>query len=269
MGFKNIERAPTYGDTGLASFTEPNLESGFIQTPSSHSNQSDQFGYTVADMNDFLANNGNDMNNNNSASPRFDLPTRQRTPGMYRSPQSGQNLDMGMSPDSNTNGSMSQPNGYSSHTSNTGYSPPNDGGSSGSNNNHATQPPSHNDAPKNHANPNGLTGAPALLSNMFDADFDMSAFVASPPSDGVENQQGFVLPQAWNSSTGLTPGPAATAPDPNDMMGMTDADWNQVLADSAYPTWDPSGAGTAVPMAAQQHLQDQNMHDGFGTGGLG
>ncbi|WPG99587.1 Hypothetical protein R9X50_00240500 [Acrodontium crateriforme] len=225
---------PTYGDRGLAAFSEPNQPA-------------DAFGYTVTEMDEFMVDNTNNS--------QFELPTRQRTPGgsnVYRSPQSNNNIqDMGMSPDSNsngdmrTNGSMSQQNAYSSHTSHTGYSPQN---TTPDMNKHSGGGTVTHDANI----VNNMFGAAADSNNAaFNTDFDMAEFVANA-GDAQHNE--FALPQDWNS-TGMTPnsgaggGVSGSINGMGEMMGMTDADWSRVVNES-FPDWETN-----------QGRQDRTMQD--------
>ncbi|KAK6395382.1 hypothetical protein LTR65_000853 [Meristemomyces frigidus] len=225
LGMKPPIRVPTYGDTGLSSYNDPNQR---VNLAPSASNDAEPFGYTRGDMSHSIA------------APRAtELPSRQRTPGSmqgsatYRSPQSGDNFDMDLSPDGSgdqrtpSSTSFSQQNA-SSHTSHTGHSPANQQQSSGG-------------VPRDLA---GLSGIFDPNNNSFSPDFDMHNFPAS-----TTDPQGFVLPQNWDEGrTGFTPGPTGMTPGRTGMtpgsgmeelanaMGLSDADWNQVL--DGFGNWD-------------------------------
>lgn len=204
-------QVPTYGDNGAAAFTDPNQTSHFL--PSVSSAQS--FEYSTADMTDYL----ND-------SPQFTLPNRQRTPssargsGAYKSPQSLDNkAEMDTSPDTGndhrtpSSATQSQAN-PSSHTSNTGYSP--------QTHNHPSEGSSS--LQQDQAR---FTKPIDLTSSAFSTEFDMPNFPTPMPDS--QQHPGYVLTQNWSDgypgmSTGMTPNAGL-----NDLMNMTDADWNQVI----------------------------------------
>lgn len=224
----------TYGDNGLAMYNEPHKQDAPMTSSAS---TADAFGYpVVATMED------------TKAFSAFSIPTRNRSSESSRAQISP---DMDMSPansgDLRTPGS--QNNGSSTQTSHTGYSPQNQ----------AQNNPQHT--------ANGLTSlqnqatTSARAHGIFengDVDFSTDFEIHSFPASSSHNQQsGFVLPQGWGSggSTGMTPGVTGMTPGPTgmtpgstemtpgaDMMGMSEADWTQVL--EGFQTWDSgSGAG--------------------------
>lgn len=211
--------APTYGDQGLSRYNNPNQASQMVPPTAAST-----FGFTSTDT-----------PGHSSGSDRFELPNRQRTPGSFqgsathRSPQSATNVEMDTSPDNSgdnrtpSSTTVSHQNA-SSHTSHTGYSP------------QSQQPLDQGTLSPTHQDLAHLAGIFDPNNSTFSTDFDMHTFPASAP----ENQQpGFVVPQNWGAgSTGLTPGPTGMTPgrDMGDLMGMTDADWNQVMEE--FPTWD-------------------------------
>jgi hypothetical protein len=231
MNMQTDQRTPpVYGDQGLGVYNDPSKNPHIVPVVQN----AGVFGYKHDDYQNFT--------NTNNSSP-FELPNRQRTPGSlqgsHRSPQSANNnVEMDTSPDNSndqqTPGSSthSQPN-QSSHTSNTGYSPQ---GTQGG------QPHS-------------------LFSGVFDAnnnasfatDFDMHSF----PHSAAENQPtGFVVSQNWNSgSTGFTPGPS-TGMTPgssmNELLGMSDADWNQMMDSFSGAEWN-AGMSHDATMQESMH----------------
>lgn len=228
-------RPPAYGDQGLAVYNQPDthnvpsipVTSG-ISEPYEHSNQgtsdSSFAGFTPKDPN------------------QFDVTTReQRTPGslhtlsdsnQYRSP-ANLNTDMDTSPDGSGvgNGGQHTPSSQqnnSSHSSNTAYSPPNAQNQTQQQQQQQNQtfPPTSQSQPYDTTffNPND----PAFTT----ASFDMSSYQTT--SFDIP-QQDFSESQGWGMSgaTGLTPGPGGTGLTPggpgNDIMNMSDADWNQMM----------------------------------------
>lgn len=245
----HMNHRPTYGDIGLAVYNNPSTSVPLTNTAPS---QPGQFGYAnLSDMTDesmgFIP-----------SSNQFELPSRQRSPGstnnstgMHRSPQSF-NPEMDMSPDGSSgehrtpNSSAQSQQNMSTHTSNTGYSPQNlqpDQASSG------IQP-----------SPGRLTGLFDPNDNSFSTDFDMHSF---PAATGDNQQQGFVLPSGWGAgSTGLTPGPTGFTPGASgmgDMMGMTDADWNQMMENMNYTGWETGVEHTEVIGPAATGMQGRRM----------
>ena len=238
-----ISGAPTYGDIGLAVYNNPTTNTPIASTASE---QQPAFGYEDHLANMTVGSNGGFISN----ATNFDLPNRAaRSPGsnqssgIHRSPQSF-NPDMDTSPDgSGSGGGHQTPNSstqqnMSTHTSHTGYSPQNIQQSSDT-------PPSGR-MPNEH----GRLGAGIFAHNdtSYSTDFDMHSF---PASAADQQQQGFVLPTDWGAasgltpgmsgSTGFTPGPTGFTPGANmgDMMGMTDADWNQMMDNMNFNNeWD-------------------------------
>jgi len=204
---------PTYGDTGLSMYNNPN-KSGKVAPCAG--NLAQALGYVPADT------------ATNLSSIPVELPNRQRSPGTfsatYPSPQEANDGgEMDTSPDNSgdqrtpSSTSVSQQNG-SSHTSHTGFSPQNQQVSD------QQQDPGH------------LTGLFASDPSAFTtADFDMGNFSTSAPSN-QQSEPGFVLPQNWTlGGTGLTPGATGMTPAGiNDFM--TDADWNLVM--EGMTSWD-------------------------------
>ncbi|KAK5134967.1 hypothetical protein LTR08_005919 [Meristemomyces frigidus] len=212
--------APTYGDQGLSAYNNPNQTVNIVGP---HSDPADAFAYATGNISEFVG-----------GSPAFELPSRLRAQTsndgsyMHRNSQSSHDAEMDTSPDgsggrptpSSTN--LSQHNA-SSHTSHTGRSP-------------ESRLPDQQAC----ANPE-LAGIAGIFnpnnSSAYNTDFD--SFTASATGD---QQSGFVLPQGWAPGTGLTPGPSGLTPgggmgDMAAVIGMSDADWNQVL--DGFPTWDP------------------------------
>ena len=203
------------------------------------------FGY--GDLDNFNADSNMGFISN---AAQYDLPSRQRSPGsshqsskMYRSPNSF-NPDMDTSPDGSgadnqtPNSSTQSQQNVSTHTSNTGYSPQN---------------MQYQDQTTNglHNGTGQYTGIFDPNDPSFSTDFNMHNYTgASMPNQ----QQGFVLPTNWTggTATGLTPGPTGLTPGATgmtpgasgmgDMIGMTDADWNQIMDTMSYQQWE-SGTG--------------------------
>lgn len=154
---------------------------------------------------------GYDIMEDHNQHAHFAIPTRVRTPGSLPG-------SMDTSPDnSGDHRTPSSQNQGSSRTSNTAYSP-------------AIQ------------QQNTQPGPTQVTNNFFDptstvnftADFEMTNFPSMTP------QSGFVLPQNWAAgveSTGLTPGVTGMTPNSAELMGLSEADWNQVL--DGFQTWDP------------------------------
>ena len=248
----------TYGDLGLSSYNDPNSTSNLTSTapsqPSVPSVQS-SFGYTD------LSNMNEEHHMGFMASSEFSLPNRQRSPasgpssGMHRSPQ-----EMDVSPGAstgehrtpNSSSHQSQQN-LSAHTSHTGYSPQN-------------MQQSSNEQPTP-----GRLGASLFNPNdaAFSTDFDMHSF----PTSTADNQPpGFVLPSNWGSSgTGLTPGPTGMTPGTgsgftpsgtgftpgpsgmNDMINMSDADWQSMMDSMGFqPDWE-TGVGHAESLQSMMN----------------
>lgn len=224
----DLPRRPTYGDGGLAAFTNP--EQNGVNP--SDLRQATGMGLTTG-MGDSLSHNqpGGTFN--------FSLPNRQRTPGSFRSPDGSINQpEMDTSPDGSNNDQQtpgSSTHNPSSHTSNTAYSP-------------------QNGQQDQQAVPAATMQAdPTQLSGIFDpsdpafADFDMTGFATN---DMDTHSNGFVLPSNWSgndgSSSGMTPGSTGNTngmlagfngAGMTDMMGtMTDAEWNQVL--ESFTGWE-------------------------------
>ena len=224
---------PAYGDMGIAAYNDPN-HTNVAGDPSAPGSTYKSTTATFSSTNQLVEGEFNFIPNQS----QFDLPDRtpdsQHNSQTYRSPQS-MNPGMDMSPDGSgdhqtPNSSTQSQQNASSHTSNTAYSPQNQqdpkGMMSGNMNSAAFFDP--ND----------------LNLNTFTTDFDMHSF---PTSTAEQQQQGFVLPSTWaGASTGLTPGPTGglTPSGISDMMGMTDADWSQVM--DGFNAWDAS-QGTSIP----------------------
>ncbi|KAK4959473.1 hypothetical protein LTR10_004278 [Elasticomyces elasticus] len=206
---------PTYGDQGLSLYNDPARTSSIVPPASTNINSLD---YTSAEMSDYI-----------SGTSAYELPSRQRTPGSLhttntRSPTQGimgGPIDMDLSPDgsndqSTPNSSNNSQPMASSRTSYTGYSPQNV-------QQHDLNAIGAMNADPNHTLPNTFL-------------FDVNNFDSGM---GQQSQGGFVLPENWSAGhTGFTPGPSGMTPGPgtgmtpgamNDMMNMSDADWNQML----------------------------------------
>ena len=222
---------PSYADVGNSAYPDP---PNSVPVATTAPNQSSTYSYenltpmSAADPMAFVPS----MN-------KYELPSRQRSPGsnqgsgIHRSPQS-LNPDMDTSPDGSgvehhtpNSSTQSQQNNISAHTSHTGYSPRD-----------FSQDPSSNGMA---STPGRLTG-PSLFDpndGTFSTEFDMHSF---PATAADAQQQGFVLPSNWGSgSTGFTPGPTGLTPGAtgiNDIMSMTDADWNQMMDTMAFNEWD-------------------------------
>ena len=272
----DTSRPPTYGDIGLASYNDPNAVTSIPVTTDAPVKGSTFGAYSVPGLRG--QSNGMEglMANGNV---QFELQNRlQRSPGSQQS--SGisprpYNPDMDTSPDGSggndrptPNSSTHSQNNFSSHTSNSTYSPPNmqqSGDMSGG----------------------GGAGGMATAGGLFDQnaadssnagfnpnDFDMSSFTHNAASTDHQNP-GFVM---WDgdmhtgftpgASTGFTPGPmgsmsfgpndgstdnlhslnnnnTATNSTSIDASGLTDfthgwseADWNDFMA-----SMDTSGVG--------------------------
>lgn len=230
----HLDHAPVYGDNGIAAYNEPSGNPNLSSTVQQQ--QQPAFNFTeTTEMTDesiaFMSMGGN----------TFDLPNRPagQTPGsnpssgMHQSPQSFNNPEMEITPDTSAGERLTPGSQYNSsgHASNKSYSPSNlwqsDNGSTNNNNN----------------NINSTT-------NAF-ADFDMHNY--QPSNDN----QGFVLPSGWGSSgtgmtpgggtgmtpsggTGFTPGPTGYTPNVSgmgDMLNMSDAEWNQMMDNMQYNDW--------------------------------
>lgn len=227
---------PTYGDNGAAAFTNPNQTSHFMPSGAN----AEDFGYPTVEMKDYLTD-----------SPRLTLPNRKRTPGSthgsgaYRSPQSLDNkAEMDTSPDtgndhrtpSSTSQSQINP---SSHTSNTGYSPQTQ--------NHPIE--GSNSLKQDEVRFTQSFNPP---STAFGAEFDMSSFPTSMPDS--QQHPGYTLTQNWSDgypgmSTGMTPSGGL-----NDLMNMSDADWNQVI--DGLQDWGP---GLSHDASAQETIGNRRV----------
>lgn len=229
------KRHPTYGDTGLAAFTEPNRAAMPVV---SGPQKPDTF--MAANM---------EFNNDTGS---YQLPNRQRTPGSMQGSQSGSyqspqsfNPEMDTSPDGSGSGDHRSPNSLSqslhnlsSHTSNTAHSPQN----------------------KQRSDPSLTNGImrPFDVSDLstFTTDFEMHSF---PGSSAEQQQSGFVMPQDWNmGSTGLTPGPTGLTPGASglgDMMGMTEADWLQMME-----TFSTEGMGVHAGVPHDTSVQEMILN---------
>lgn len=211
---------PTFGDQGLGVYNRP--QNTDVPTVPVGSNNASTYNINTSQENGFV-----DMLPNVN---KFELPNReQRTPGSYNSMPESQhsnlNADMDTSPDG-SGGDQHTPNSQqhqSSHTSNTAYSPLN------------MQDFTNN--ANNMPNPAFFEIDANDPSGFISTDFEMHSF----PSNPFDNQQqGFVLPQRnWDDGgggggTGFTPGASGMG----DMVGMSDADWSQVL--EGLGDWDPA-----------------------------
>ncbi|KAI7549411.1 hypothetical protein KC343_g16189 [Hortaea werneckii] len=209
--------APTFGDQGVSKYGDPNSNAA-LGRRSNVTQEASGYG------------------NQDSTSPPFQLPNRRKPftsgafPGgaLLRSPEGGMIFDLGSSPegssggggrgssggggDNNNNnirtpslssgaGSQNPNNSSSSHTSQTGYSPP--------------------DQERQNSDP-------GCMGMLFDGNTD--AFVAGFETTTME------FPSS--AKTGYTPGPtgmtpagssSAAAGGAQDFMNMTDADWNRIM----------------------------------------
>ncbi len=220
---------PTYGDQGLSLYNDPASTSSIVAPASVNVNSLD---YTSAEMSDYIA-----------GTAAYELPNRQRTPASipnYRSPPQGNMADMDISPDGSNdhptpNSSTNSQLNTSSGTSNTGYSPQH----------HHQQQQQH----QLHYDLNAKPIDHTILPNAFM--FDVSNFDRSDPHQHQNQQSGFVLPETWSAAaaavgpgqnSAFSPGgPGATGMTPgamNEMMGMSDADWTQML-----DGFEPGGGG--------------------------
>lgn len=228
-----------YGDIGLGAYNNPANNGPITTAAPSQPAVSSSFGYV-----DLADPSGESRLGFIPSSNQFELPSRQRSPGssnlssgMHRTPQSF-NPEMDMSPDGSSgeqrtpNSSNQSQQNMSTHTSHTGYSPQN---------------MQNQDQITNgiQADPGRLTGPSLFDPNdpAFSTDFDMHSF---PVTAGDNQQAGFVLPSNWTGGgTGFTPGPTGLTPAASglgDMMGMSDADWNQMMDNMNYTDWN-SGVG--------------------------
>ena len=230
---------PTYGDGGLSKYANPNSNAA----PSSRSTTArGHFGNGSTDP----------------TSPPFQLPDRRKTPAgftpgaipggaLLRSPEGGMIFDLGNSPEgsssssggggrgssgaSNNNNNMRTPslssgsrnNNPSSHTSQTGYSPPDQEGQ------------------------NSEPGCMGMLfdgnTNAFGEGFETTTTTAQFPSSSssLAGKTGFTP-----GPTGMTPSSAATAA-AQDFMSMTDADWNRIMDGMAG--WEAGAATHELSMS--------------------
>ncbi|KAK1019046.1 hypothetical protein LTR54_000859 [Friedmanniomyces endolithicus] len=230
---------PTYGDQGLSLYNDPASTSSIVAPASVNVNSLD---YTSAEMSDYI-----------SGTAAYELPNRQRTPASipnYRSPPQGNMADMDISPDGSNdhptpNSSTNSQLNSSSGTSNTGYSPQHH------QQQQQQQPQPQQQQQQQHYALNAKPIDHTILPNAFM--FDISNFDPSDPQN--QNQQpqpGFVLPENWTAAaaaamgpgqtSSFSPGgPGATGMTPgamNEMMGMSDADWTQML-----DGFEPGGGG--------------------------
>lgn len=219
--------APTYGDSGLAVYNQPDSQNvpnipvaPGISEPFEYSNVAT----TNTSFTTYLPN-------------QFDVTNReQRTPGslhtvtdsnQYRSPVNI-TTDMDTSPDGSggAGGGQHTPNSQqnnSSHTSNTAYSPPN------------SQIPQQNQQQHQQQHPNTNLNPtlfdphdPAFTAN---TTFDMSSYPATSFNPAQMQQDFLQQSQVWETGgggggggTGLTPGGPG-----GDIMNMSDVDWNQMM----------------------------------------
>ena len=210
---------PTFGDQGVSKYADPNSNAAPV---SRSSTATEAFGYG---------------NQDSSTSPPFQLPDRRKTPAgfrpgaipggaLLRSPEGGMIFDLGSSPegssggggrgssDSNNNnnnirtpslssgaGSQNPNTSTSSHTSQTGYSPP--------------------DQERQNSDP-GCMGL--LFAGNTDA--YVEGFETTTVEFPSSTKTGFTP-----GASGMTPagGISATAGGAQDFMNMTDADWNRIM----------------------------------------
>lgn len=219
VGQQNMDTR-TYGNQGLAMYTQPNQptngQANRHQADSTASNTVYSFTPDIS---------------------QFELPNRQRTPGsikssaVYQNPNNGYNPEMDTSPDGSgdqeqTPGSSAQSqHNPSSHTS---HSPPNQ--------------------QQEHQHINGLQMDPsaavaAMMGSGLSADFPMS--MVSPNDLNAHQQNAFPLSHAWGVSaggSGLTPGLNMGAAGFNDMMNtLSDVDWNQMMESFDANSWESLG----------------------------
>ena len=207
---------PTYGDQGLAMYNQPNTDvqnnSNLTSVPS---DPQIDYAANMSDSSSFT---------HKSGIPQYELPNRGRTPGStrgssnYKSPDAF-NVEMDTSPDGSggnpTPGSTSQ-----------------------------SDPQQSNGGVSRQSNTSHLSGMLGQGNHApFTADFNMHDF----PSSAIDNQQhGFILSSNWPAgpTSGMSPGGSGNMMNSTsgigDMMGMTDADWNQVL--DTFSNWE-SGIG--------------------------
>ncbi|KAI7098322.1 hypothetical protein KC328_g16862 [Hortaea werneckii] len=237
--------APTYGDGGLSKYANPN----FNAAPSSRSTTAqERFG------------NGN----KDPTSPPFQLPDRRKTPAgftpgaipggaLLRSPEGGMIFDLGTSPEGSINSSGGG-GGRGSNGDNRTPSSSSGGGGGGGSQNH-NHPSSHTSqtgySPPDHERQNSEPGCMGLL---FDG--NTNAYVEGFETTTTTTAQ---FPSSSSSSvaaagkTGFTPGPTGMTPRSTaasaaaggaqeDFMNMTDADWNRIM--DGMVGWEAGAAAT-------------------------
>lgn len=213
-------RPPTYGDIGLASYNDPNAATSVPLTSDAPVKGSTFGSYSVPGLRG--ESNGRDGLAAGSGGP-FDPQNRQRrSPGSQQS--SGisprvYNPDMDTSPEGSGGNDRPTPNSstqsqhnFSSHTSNSTYSPPN-----------MQQPEMTNSGMSSTANLFDPTNGDP--SNAFTTDFDMHSFAAAQQPAGDNQASGFIM---WDGDlttadmhTGFTPGPSTGyTPGPIPTMGF-------------------------------------------------
>lgn len=225
----HIDRAPAYGDQGLAVYNQPDIQN-VPSIPVAAGNMEPYEYSNIATTNNSYT--GYMATENN----QFDVVNReQRTPGslhtvsdsnQYRSPVNVI-TDMDTSPDGSGGGggqhTPSSQQNNSSHTSNTAYSPPNAQNLQQQQNQPKAQQTSHPQTPNlQHNNSNN----PTLLDPTFSTTFEIPSYSANSFDPSQQQQPDFLQSQVWEmGGTGLTPG----GPGGPDIMNMSDVDWNQMM----------------------------------------
>ena len=282
-------RPPTYGDIGLAAYNDPNAATSIPLTSDAPVKGSTFGAYSVPG----LRGQSNGAEAFVASGGQFELQNRQqRSPGSQQS--SGisprpYNPDMDTSPDGSgvgndrptPNSSTHSQNNFSSHTSNTTYSPPNMQQQADLTNGGGGMQHTGNLFDQNAAtDPNAFTAA----------DFDMHSFPANDnPSSGFimwDADLNGDLPSGGGTgftpgpSSGFTPGPIPTmgftptnsnnhgndgAMDNNpsaDFMGLSnwsEAEWNAVLSGMDSSTGGVAWETNVVHDAQQEQLTHERL----------
>lgn len=235
-GSDSRQQGFAYGDQGVAVYNNPNGRGAAVVPPQPVT--TDSFGY----------NNNLEMSDLTTA---YGLPSRQRTSasmqsGNYRSPSDRQH-DMDTSPDAsghdqNTPSSSSLHN-TSSHTSHTGYSP-------------HTADRNINQVPHSTDMDSAQNVYDSSNTNLTTS-FDMHSF---PATTTQSQESGFILPADWGSTgltpgmgTGLTPGVSTGMTPGPELLGMSDAEWQQMMEGFANTNGESSWT-TATTVESNERI---------------
>lgn len=250
----HMNEPATFGNNGLAAHTSPNQPS-----PDGSGQRSFPSGYAYGMP---AAEEHPPFNFQTPGGHTFDVPSRGKTPATIPEPTPLILVDeMDMSADvqndsplstSNSNPNSNSQHNTSSQTSVNGFTPPS----------YTLQPEEYQAAQNSAYNPfptKSIDASTAFfdlasggtdINNAFN-DFDFPSFTTSGQFDATAGDQSFSLPPDWGIGGGGIPTPAAgmrpgPGPGPGsgfapgatgDTMGMTDADWAQML--EIYGSWEP------------------------------